>query len=72
MRSLKPGGAVAVTGVIALVGAHKGLTIKAQPDDVHVVARKRLVKWLSRRPVLLSDGQIDAIFRAARRSDTWQ
>jgi len=66
------GAPVPVTGVIAVVGAHEGLQVLAQPPDVHVIAHKRLLAWLTARPVTLNEQQVTEIFRAARRSDTWR
>ncbi len=61
---------VSVTGMVVPVGADE-LTIKAQPQDVHVVNRMRLARWLRDRPQVLSDEQVEAVFAAARRSITW-
>jgi hypothetical protein len=66
------GGVVGVTGVVAIVGAHKGFVIKSQPDNVRVVARKALVGFLTSLPTVLDGSDIEVIYRAARRSDTWQ
>lgn len=63
---------VPVTGIVAVVGARKGMTIKEQPADVHVVTRKQLAKWLQSRAEALVDEQIEAVYAAARRSDTWR
>jgi hypothetical protein len=66
------GFAVRTTGVIAVVGAHKGFNVKRQPEGVHVVGRKQLAAWLcSLAPALFPD-EVDRIYRVARRSDTWQ
>lgn len=62
---------VEVTGVIAVVGAHKGFTIKAQPEDVQVVAPSGFARSLPRLPAVLGEHQIETIYRTARRSDTW-
>ena len=62
---------VAVAGVVVPVGADS-LTIKQQPADVVVVNRKALADWLRRRPVVLEDATVEAIFEAARRSTTWR
>ena len=72
LLSAATGETVEVTGVVAVVGAHKGFTVKAQPDDVRVVARKGLTAFLTSQPTVLSDDQVEAIHRAARRSDTWR
>jgi hypothetical protein len=60
-----------VTAVIAVVGA-KGLTVKSQPDGVHVVARKRLARWLTHQPPALPPGHVAAIVEAGRHSSTWR
>lgn len=62
---------VAVTGIVVPVGADD-LTIKQQPADVVVVNRMALAAWLRRRPDLLEEATVDAIFEAARRSTTWR
>ena len=62
---------VKVAGVIAVVGAHKGLAVKSQPDDVYVVARKEIAAWLKGMPQRLDPDQVELIVRVARRSDTW-
>lgn len=63
-----PGPAV---GVIAVVGASRGLTIHAQPEGVHVTARRDLRGWLERQAARLTDTQVHALYEAARRSSTW-
>jgi hypothetical protein len=62
---------VVVTGVVVIVGADD-LVIKQAPDDVHVVSRRRLVKWLQARPDAFDETTIEAVFQAARRSTTWR
>jgi len=64
-----PGAAV---GVIAVVGAGRGLTIHHQPEGVHVTARRDLRAWLEQQPARLTDSQVDALHEAARRSNTWR
>lgn len=61
-------------GIIAVMGAQNGLTIKAQPEDgaVVVVWRTRISQHLSRLPGVLSAGEVDAIDEVARRSTTWR
>lgn len=65
---------VDATGVIAVMGAHKGFTIKAQPEDGKVVVtqRKRVRQFLLNHPPTLTSPEIDAIYEVARRSTTWQ
>ncbi|MEJ5943869.1 nuclease-related domain-containing protein [Pseudokineococcus basanitobsidens] len=65
-------GPVDVTGVVAVVGARGGLTIRRQPDDVVVVtSRRRLARWLAAQPERLTDGEVARLHDIARRSDTW-
>jgi hypothetical protein len=66
------GRTVEVTGIIAVVGAHEGFTVKEQPADVHVTTRKHVARWLRRRPVALDAAQVEEVCAAARRSDTWR
>lgn len=61
---------VQVQPIIVAIAAD--LTIKAQPADVHVVAHKRIGKWLERRPATLSPVAVEAIFDMARRDTTWR
>lgn len=61
---------VTVEPVIVVMAAD--LTIKDQPPDVHVVARKRITKWLIGRPPMLSPEAIEIIYGQARRSTTWR
>jgi hypothetical protein len=67
------GSRVDVIGLIAIVGADT-FTVKAQPEDgrVHVVARRELVRWLRRRPVVLLPGEVDRIFEGARDARIWR
>lgn len=61
---------VQVEPIIVVIAAE--LTIKAQPADVHVVARRRIGKWLERRPATLSPAAVEAIYEMARRDTTWR
>lgn len=65
---------VVVTGVIAVMGAHDGFTVKKQPEDgaVVVVQRKRISQHLLRLPAKLTPREVDAVFEVARRSTTWR
>ena len=65
---------VPVTGIIAVVGARRGFTVKAQPADgaVVVVPRRGIRRFLQSRPSRLGLREIDAIHEVARRSSTWQ
>jgi hypothetical protein len=64
------GFAVAVTGVVVPVRADD-LRIKKPAADVLVMNRRRLSRWLRRRPDVLDGATVDAIFEQARRSTTW-
>lgn len=65
---------VPVSGVIAVVGARRGFTVKAQPADgaVVVVPRRGLGRYLKGQPHRFGLREIDAIHEVARRSTTWQ
>lgn len=67
------GAPVTVTAVIAVMGARKGFTVKSQPEDgtVVVLTRRDVARWLGKRPVALTDEQVEALYAVARRSDTW-
>lgn len=71
LLSQATGEMVAVTGVIAVVGAHNGFEVRRQPDDVHVVGRRALVGWLTSLPHRLNPEDVQRISRTVRRSDTW-
>ena len=62
---------VEAAGIVVPVGADS-TTIKEAPADVHVINRMALVSWLRRRPEVLDDEAVLAIFEAARRSTTWR
>jgi hypothetical protein len=61
---------VDVHPVIVVLAA--SFTVKAQPPDVTVVARKRIAKWLSSRPPVLNADQVEGIYEYARRDSTWR
>lgn len=65
---------VATIGVIAVMGAHKGFTVKKQPEDgaVVVVPRRSLGRYLQHRSARLGRHEISAIYEVARRSTTWK
>lgn len=73
LLSAKVGYPVPATGVIAVLGARGGFTIREQPRDgeVVVVARIEIARWFDRLPRVLSDDQVEEIYQAARRSTTW-
>ena len=72
--SVALGTPVLATGIIAVMGARRGFTVKAQPPegDVVVITRRDVAKWLSKRPEVLTNAQVEAIHAVARRSDTWK
>jgi hypothetical protein len=67
------GFAVPAIGVVAVVGAHEGLTVRAQPVDgaVHVVPRRNLVNWLVGHRMIFSEDQVALVADAARNSSAW-
>ena len=64
-------GPVDVTGVVAVMGARGGLTIRSQPEGVVVTSRRELTRWLAAQPERLTDEEVARVFALARRSDTW-
>ncbi|MBB1049343.1 NERD domain-containing protein [Dietzia cercidiphylli] len=64
---------VPVAGVIAVVGAQRGFTVKTQPAGgaVRVIPRRRIRRFLTSRPQRLGLRETDAIHEVARRSTTW-
>ncbi len=65
---------VEVAGIIAIMGAHRGFTVKAQPADgaVAVVTRKEIGTHLRGLPVRLGEPSINRIHSVARHLATWQ
>lgn len=61
---------IRVAGVVVPVGI-QSFKVKAQPWDVVVVPRGRLIEWLAAGPRELDAAAIDTIYRAARRAETW-
>jgi hypothetical protein len=61
---------VNVTPIIVVMAS--SMKVRAQPEGVEVVGRKRIVTWLSRRPVALTPEVVDRIFEVARRNTTWR
>ncbi|SDC00317.1 hypothetical protein GA0111570_113110 [Raineyella antarctica] len=59
-----------VQGVVVPVNAGD-LTIRAQAEDVHVINRKRLRRYLLGLPTVLPPDAISTVFAAARLSSTW-
>lgn len=63
------GFAVEVRPVIVVMA--RNLTFKSYPNDVNVVARKKIVRWLVSQPAQLTPGQVSSIYAKARESSTW-
>lgn len=65
---------VEVRGVVAVMGAHRGFTVKEQPRDgaVHVVTRRAVANDLGRLEPVLGEPSIDRIYDVARHLSTWQ
>jgi hypothetical protein len=61
---------VPVEAVIVVMG--EKLTIKAPLLDVHVVARRGIVKWLKGRPPTLTPEGVAEIYQQARSAATWR
>lgn len=64
---------VEVRGIVAIMGAHRGLTIKEQPRDgaVTVVPRKQVDAHLHTAPTVLGLPSIERIYEVARHLATW-
>lgn len=67
--SAAAGAQVAVSGVVVVMAPE--LTVKEQPKDVAVVARREVRRWLERRPPVLTVEQVGVVERAARDPRTW-
>jgi hypothetical protein len=65
---------IEVLGIIAVMGAHKGFTIKAQPADgaVKIMTRRDVTKHLDGLPEVLGMPSIERIYEVARHLATWQ
>lgn len=74
LLSAVSGQPVQVRGIVAVMGAHRGLTIKEQPRDgaVHVVARKTIIDYLLGLPSVLDPETVTALYTLACRSTTWR
>ncbi len=68
------GFSVTALGVIAVMGAQKGWTIKKQPEDgaVVIVQRRQISQYVAKLRPRLTDREIEAIYEAACRSTTWR
>lgn len=74
LLTARAGFPVTAVGIIAVMGARRGMTVKQQPRDgrVVVVQRRHISQYLSALPVRLTLAEADAIFEVARRSTTWR
>jgi hypothetical protein len=63
-------GEVSVQSVIVVMAAD--FKIKSEPTDVHVVGRKSIARWLTKRPTVLMPERVEEIFEQARRDTTWK
>jgi hypothetical protein len=65
---------IEVVGIVAVVGAHKGFTVKKQPEGgaVIVVPRRRISHYVRKLPLRLEPRKVEAIYEVARRSTTWR
>lgn len=63
------GSPVDVRGVVAVICDE--FTVKAQPPDIAVVARRRLKRWLEHQPSRLTDTDAFAVAAKAHRRSSW-
>ena len=71
LLSRAAGRRVPVTALLVPVGADE-VTIKRAPEDVVVVSRMKVRKWLASRPEVLSDADVSSVYAVARRADVWR
>ncbi len=70
--SAAAGEGVAVTPVLVVTGVdRRNVRIKAQPDDVAVVMRRDLDRWLTQQPRRLAADAVTQLARTARQPATW-
>lgn len=62
---------VEATAVVVPVNA-ADIVVKTAPVGVHVINRRRIVRWLRRRVPTLDAATVAAIYATARRSATWK
>lgn len=62
---------IRTSGVIVPVGIQR-FVVKAQPRDVVAIPWDRLNRWLTAGPIELDAEAVEAIYGAARRSETWR
>ena len=61
---------ITVTPIITIVAAGS-ITVRERPADVVVLSSTQLVRWLERRPGLLTDDQLNRLTRAVLEPATW-
>lgn len=61
---------VAVMGLVVVMADE--LTVKRQPNDVRVLTRRQVTRWLAGRPVILEQHRLDGLAHVARQRSTWQ
>ena len=61
---------IMVTPIITIVAAGS-ITVRERPADVVVLSSTQLVRWLERRPRLLTDDQLNRLTTAALDPATW-
>jgi hypothetical protein len=67
------GARVPVQSVIVFVGARRFTKSRGGPRDVVVLpARRELRRWLRRQGTVLAACQVETLYAAARRPETWQ
>lgn len=70
LLSAAAGTPVVVRPIIAIVGA-KRLTVRERPTDVVVLRETDLVRWLRRRPVVLTPELVQHVAAVAARPGAW-
>lgn len=61
---------LAATPIVAIVAA-RSITIRERPTEVVVLTSNQLVRWIERRPKLLTDDQLNPLVTAALDPQTW-
>lgn len=62
---------VLARGLVVPVNASE-ITIRTAPQDVSIVPRMQLHRWLRTQPVVMSDDRVEQVYAAARRPTTWR
>jgi hypothetical protein len=61
---------VEATPILAIVGA-RSITVRERPANAVVLSSNQLVRWLRRRPVVLTPDEVNQVLRAAFDAATW-